>query len=130
VQDYIAITKALSDPTRVRALMSLGRGELCVCQLIEVLSLSPSTVSKHMSVLQQAGLVEQRKEGRWRYYRAAGRTAPQIVRDALRWTRRALEGEAEIRSDEETLESVVCRDPSELTCCYEPGAAETRRRAR
>jgi DNA-binding transcriptional ArsR family regulator len=44
-------------------------GELCVCQIIELLGLVPSTVSKHMSILKQAGLVENRKEARWMYYR-------------------------------------------------------------
>ena len=56
----LAITKALSDANRVRVLMGLTTGELCVCQIIEMLSLAPSTVSKHMSVLRQARLVESR----------------------------------------------------------------------
>jgi DNA-binding transcriptional ArsR family regulator len=50
----------------------LTSGELCVCQVTEVLQLAPSTVSKHMSILRQAGLVEARKEGRWIYYRLVG----------------------------------------------------------
>ena len=56
----LAITKALSDANRVRVLMGLTTGELCVCQIIELLSLAPSSVSKHMSVLRQARLVESR----------------------------------------------------------------------
>jgi len=51
--------------------MMLSGGELCACQIIEMLGLAPSTVSKHMSILRQAGLVETRKEGRWIYYRLA-----------------------------------------------------------
>lgn len=69
MKSFIAITKALSDSHRVRALVALRNGELCVCQIIELLELAPSTVSKHMSVLKQAGIVDSRKEGRWIYYR-------------------------------------------------------------
>jgi ArsR family transcriptional regulator len=65
----VEIAKALSDSNRVRALMALRNGELCVCQLIELFKLAPSTVSKHMSILKQAGLVESRKDSRWVYYR-------------------------------------------------------------
>lgn len=67
--DFIAAAKALSDPNRVRALMALRRGELCLCQIIELLAIAPSTASKHMSILKSAGLVESRKEEKWIYYR-------------------------------------------------------------
>ncbi len=66
---FLSIARALSDENRVRALMMLSRGELCVCQLIEMLGLAPSTVSKHMSILRQARLVDASKHGRWMYYR-------------------------------------------------------------
>lgn len=69
MRTYLAVTKALSDSNRVRMLCGLRGGELCVCQLIELLGLAPSTVSKHLSVMNQAGLVESRKVGRWVYYR-------------------------------------------------------------
>jgi DNA-binding transcriptional ArsR family regulator len=71
MDDFVAITKALSDPHRVRALLALRKGELCVCQIIELLKLAPSTISKHMSILKQAGLVDSRKDSRWVYYRLA-----------------------------------------------------------
>ncbi len=118
MRDYLAITKALGDEARVRALMSLAGGELCVCQIIEVVGLSPSTVSKHMSVLQQAGLVERRKQGKWHYYRLAGRGAPAAVRDALRWTLKALAHEKTIAADTRALCCIRDKDPKELTTCY------------
>ncbi len=68
MDDLLLIGSALSDRNRVRALAQLQGGELCVCQIIELLQLSPSTVSKHMSILRHAGLVEARKDGRWMYY--------------------------------------------------------------
>jgi len=115
---FLAITKALSDETRVRALMALADGEACVCQIIEILRLSPSTVSKHMSILQQAGLVERRKDGRWHYYCLAGRDAPPLVRQALRWTLKALEQEKIIVADAKALCCVRDKDPREFTTCY------------
>ena len=66
---FIEITKAISDPNRVRILMALRAGELCVCRIIELLQLAPSTVSKHLTILKRAGLIEGRKEGRWMHYR-------------------------------------------------------------
>jgi len=71
MDDFIAITKALSDTHRVRALLALRKGEMCVCQIIELFGLAPSTVSKHMSILKQAGLVRSRKDNRWVYYSLA-----------------------------------------------------------
>ena len=65
---FLSLAKALSDDNRVRATAALQQGELCVCQIIELLDLAPSTVSKHMSILRQAGIVTSRKSGRWVYY--------------------------------------------------------------
>ncbi|RME31442.1 MAG: transcriptional regulator, partial [Candidatus Zixiibacteriota bacterium] len=61
----------LGDDSRLKAALALREGELCVCQLIELLGLAPSTVSKHLSILKQAGVIESRKKGRWVYYRLA-----------------------------------------------------------
>lgn len=69
MENFLSVTKALSDKHRVRALLALRYGELCVCQITEFLKLAPSTVSKHMSILKQAGLVISRKQERWVYYR-------------------------------------------------------------
>ncbi len=68
LRQYEAVMKAVSDPTRVRILKMLEGGELCVCQLIAVLALSPSTVSKHLSLLKSARLVNDRKEKKWVHY--------------------------------------------------------------
>lgn len=115
---YLAITKALSDEARVRAVLALADGELCVCQIVEVLGLAPSTVSKHMSILQQAGLVGRRKDGRWHYYRLSGRGASPVVRDALRWTLKSLENEKLIMTDATTLCGVREKQRETFTTCY------------
>jgi len=68
MQAILAITKALADENRLRALMMLREQEWCACQVIEVLGLAPSTVSKHMTILRRAGLVMARKEWWWMHY--------------------------------------------------------------
>jgi len=73
MRDFLAITKALSDETRLRLLLALRDQEVCLCQLVELVSLASSTVSKHMSILRQSRLVDGRKDGRWMYYRLAGK---------------------------------------------------------
>jgi DNA-binding transcriptional ArsR family regulator len=65
---YETVLKAASDPTRVRILKMLESGEMCVCQVIAVLALSQSTVSKHLFLLRAAGFVKDRKDRKWIYY--------------------------------------------------------------
>lgn len=117
--DFINITKALSDENRVRALMMLCEGELCVCQLIKMLGLAPSTVSKHMSILRQARLVRARKEGKWMYYQLPDDDAPQHVLEAVCWVRRCLSRDRKIIADGKQLKRVCKIDKGELCSCYE-----------
>src|ERR1041385_1381429 len=88
--NFMTITKALSDPGRVRILLALRAGELCVCQITELFGLAASTVSKHLSVLAHGGLVVSRKSERWVYYRLPDKTAPVAVREALDWVKKSL----------------------------------------
>ena len=110
----VEVAKALADETRLRALLALRSGKLCVCQLIELLGFAPSTVSKHMSILRQARLVEARKDGRWMYYRLADRNAAKPVREALAWLQRSLGQTAEIRQDDKTLQKILRINPEQL----------------
>ena len=111
---FMAITRALSDQNRVRMLLALDGRELCVCQIIELLELAPSTVSKHMSILANARLVESRQDGRWRYYRLAGDEAPDEVPEAIAWTFRSLLKTPRIQKDTERLEEILKLDPEAL----------------
>lgn len=90
LRDFTGVASALADPNRVRALIALQNNELCVCQLVELLELAPSTVSRHLKILSQAYLVDSRKEGRWVHYRRAGAGAPAAVQAALAWVDTAL----------------------------------------
>ncbi len=90
MREFMAITKALSDPSRVRILLALRQDELCVCQITELFGFAPSTVSKHLSILHHAGFILSRKSERWVYYRLADQTAPVAVREALDWVHKSL----------------------------------------
>jgi DNA-binding transcriptional ArsR family regulator len=114
MRELLAVTKALADANRVRMLLSLRGRELCVCQIIELFKLAPSTVSKHMWILSQARLVERRKEGRWMYYRQAGRDAPVAARAALRWVQQALTEDPQTQRDAKRLEAILKIDPEVL----------------
>lgn len=115
--EILNITKALSDENRVRALMILADGELCVCQIIEMLGLAPSTVSKHMSILRQAGLVETRKEGRWIYYRLADDEVKKTS-EILGWLQRHLKKNKRISDDFKKLRQMQKMSKDELCQCY------------
>jgi DNA-binding transcriptional ArsR family regulator len=111
---FMTITRALSDQNRVRMLLALDRRELCVCQIIELLELAPSTVSKHISILANARLVEGRQDGRWRYYRLAGDDAPDEAREAVSWTFRSLSNAPQILQDAKRLKEILKVDPEVL----------------
>ncbi len=114
MRDFICISKALADPSRVRVLLALKGGELCVCQISELFRLAPSTISKHLSLLHQAGLLESRKVERWVYYRLPDRKAPQVVRQAMNWVWKSVAGSAEAESDRRRLKQILKMDPSML----------------
>ena len=90
MREFMSITRALADPNRVRILLALRRGELCVCQITELFGLAFSTVSKHLSILHHAGLIQSRKSERWVYYRLPDKSAPVAVREALDWVKKSL----------------------------------------
>lgn len=108
MDSVLAITKSISDPNRVRALMALQDGELCVCQIIELLSLVPSTVSKHMSILRQAGLVKSDKRGKWVYYTLSKKGKG--IRSILWWLHRNLHNDRIVRRDRKRIKTIACRN--------------------
>ncbi|MFA5353746.1 MAG: metalloregulator ArsR/SmtB family transcription factor [Thermodesulfovibrionales bacterium] len=69
MQELVAIFKALSDETRLRIIRLLHQGELCVCDLVAALDMVQPKVSFHLKILREAGLIRDRKEGRWTHYR-------------------------------------------------------------
>ena len=118
MQAFLLRSKALADASRLRALMAIRDDELCLCQLIDVLELSPATVSKHMQVLHGAGLVERRKEGRWHFYRLAGADAATEVRRTLSAVVEELRDDPAVRADDRRVRRTRRRDLEELSACY------------
>jgi ArsR family transcriptional regulator len=78
--EVVAIGRALADPTRVRIVAALRNGELCVCELVDALEISQSSLSSHLQICRQAGVVTTRKESRWIYYSLSTRYGPLIER--------------------------------------------------
>lgn len=68
MKQFIRVMKAMSDPNRVRIIKLLQRKVLCVCELRELLGLAQSTVSKHLRLLDDAGLIESCRDGAWIIY--------------------------------------------------------------
>lgn len=130
MNDLIAITKALSDQNRVRIVAALEQGELCVCQLIELLELAPSTVSKHLALLRQAGLLEVRKDGRWAYYRLAVQGAPKVVQGALALVKASLADDRRANADAKRIKRILKVDPEVLCCQQREQLVVERRRER
>ena len=114
----LSIAKALSDENRLRALMAVRGQELCLCQLIELLGLAPSTVSKHLAVLLDAGLVTRRKQGRWVYFQLNANDSEPATVQAIAWITENLQDDPAIREDERAVERLRECDLEELSSCY------------
>jgi len=96
----IAATRAHGHPARMRTAAMLRSGELCLCQITEVLGLAPSTVSLHIKELKRAGLVRERKDGRWVHFSLSD------DEHAMRWletTLAAVDGDPELERDADRI---------------------------
>ncbi|MCA1743021.1 MAG: metalloregulator ArsR/SmtB family transcription factor [Desulfovibrionales bacterium] len=108
---FLKYTKALADGNRLRIIAALSRyPELCVCQITELLELAMATVSRHISVLQNAGLVESRKEGRWVYYRLDSG----FPRELRIWIDAELMRTSDIQKDQVRLDGIASIRVDEL----------------
>ena len=114
MREFMNLTKALADANRVRLLLALRGQELCACQITELFGLAPSTMSKHLSILNQAGLVDSRKAGRWVHYSLPGKEAPVAVRKAIGWVCDALAANEQVVADARRLKELLKVNPSEL----------------
>ena len=110
MRDLLAVMKALADESRLRIIVALDGRELCLCQIVELLGLATSTVSRHASILQQARLVQSRKEGRWTYFRL-DEDALAAVGDATALVIRELSHDRQTREDRERLKRILKTDP-------------------
>lgn len=124
----VRTTKALADENRIRIIGALSGRELCVCQLIELLCLAPSTVSKHLSILKNARLINSRKQGRWMYYRLADQRVSRANSQAIEWILRSIAETDRFVQDNKCIEQILKIDP-EILCSQQnrSGACEKRR---
>lgn len=94
--------KALSDDTRLRILGLLLEGELCVCDLVAILDLPQSTISRHLAYLRNSGLVSDSRQGVWMHYSLAdGET--DLHRDIFDLLRKDLAGLPQVLADQKSL---------------------------
>lgn len=114
MQDVLDALKALGDETRIRILLALQDGELCVCQLVELLGLAPSTVSKHLSILRSARLVESRKDGRWTHYQLSRRSRLPMHMKLLRLVTTAAAESRQAGADKKALKRIRTADMEAL----------------
>ena len=114
MRELLAVMKALADPSRLRVVAALEGRELCLCQIVELLGLATSTVSRHMSILERARLVDARKAGRWTYFRLAGEQGRPEAGEAAALVIKALARDDEARADVVQLRRILKMNPEEL----------------
>ena len=113
MRDFVRVMKALSDPNRITIIKMLQHKVMCVCEMQAALELAQPTVSKHLKILEEAGLVASRKEGLWvNYHLSDGSDSPyaaSLLGNLKHW----LEDDPRIRDLVEELPSIqredICR---------------------
>ena len=109
MRDLVKVLKALSDETRIRMLKLLFEGELCVCEIMQVLEISQSRASRNLGILREAGLLKDRRDGQWVHYslseHALSRFSKliELVEDSLR------------------VDETILKDKENLRCVCEMG---------
>jgi len=113
MKETVFLLKALGETNRLRAFSALLRhGELCLCEIGELLEIAPSTASRHMSLLVEARGVTCEKRGKWVYYRLSPELDPRF----LQWLQDSLSGDPSMERDsakiQVLLEDHTCNCPS------------------
>ncbi len=116
VKQVNLIFRAFSDHTRLRILNLLSGGELCVCDIVDVLKLSQPKVSRHLAYLRRAGLVLARRDGLWMHYRLADAAKP-VHRNLLQCLTGCLSDVPLLSRDRALLDQRTCRKTAVTGCC-------------
>lgn len=101
------ITKAISDKNRVRIVSALQKSPMCVCQLTSLLGLAPSTTSKHITLLQQAKIIERTRKGKWVFYKIIDENKNPLILNVLSLINKGVEDMEEIREDNKNLQKIL-----------------------
>ena len=121
MRSMLTVFKALADRNRLRIVAALQvHPEFCACQITELLQVSGATVSRHMAILMQAGLVESRKEGRWTYFRLVSPPGGAVL-CLQNWLREEADKSSEIDRDRQRINTILSQD-KEVLCRRQRGA--------
>jgi len=118
--DSVDFFRLLADVTRLRILILLSRGELCVCDIMSIIGSTQSKTSRHLAYLRNAGLVHDRREGLWIHYSLAKPAGPMQQR-VFDWLRHA---ENEVPQAADDLRALRETRRSGRTCARVPVSAE------
>jgi ArsR family transcriptional regulator len=110
MKEFVRVMKALSDPSRVKVLKVLQHKSMCVCEIQKALGLAQPTISKHLKILEEAGLVTSRKSGLWVNYTLADGNPTPYASALLGNLRHWLQNDAEIVRMVENLPAIRRED--------------------
>lgn len=106
----LSIFKALSDKNRIRILLMLSKKKLCVCEIQDILGVTVSTVSKHLSILRDIGFIVDEKEGKWVNYRLNTASKDIVLNQLILILPFYLNDDELIQSDMEKVNTVCRKD--------------------
>ena len=112
MDEFVDIFKSFSDPVRIRILNLLIQSEQCVCHIVDALKLPQSTISRHLTILKNAGIVKTRKDGIWHHYSISDKYPETSVLTGLIASR-------------SRLEKTLRDDVSNLTCSCSTDTCKT-----
>lgn len=113
MKPFIKVMKALSDPSRIKIMKMLQKKTMCVCEIQAALGLAQSTASKHLQILEDAGLITYHKDGLWVNYAIADGSASPYASSMIGSLRHWLEDDPEINELQARLPEIrretICR---------------------
>jgi ArsR family transcriptional regulator len=110
MEEFIRVMKALSDPTRVKIIKILQKRVMCVCEIRAALHLAQPTISKHLKVMEEAGLVSHSKDGLWVNYSLTDGARSPYAASLLGHMRHWLSGDPEIKKLFDHLDDIRRED--------------------
>ena len=116
MQEIVNVFKAFSDPTRLRILLLLLHGELCVCEVEEVLGMKQSRISRHLNILRNAGLTEARFVGRWVFYSLSNPKTNPYHREVIDTLAKWAQDSDQVLLDRKKLEACIQKRGQEGHC--------------
>ena len=113
MKDFLKVMKALSDPNRVKIIKMLQHKEMCVCEMQATLQIAQPSVSKHLKILENAGLVTPHRDGMWVNYQLTDGSSSPYAASLLGNLRHWLEDDLELTEIVEKLPAIrredICR---------------------